>query len=382
MLRNTISSLAAFFCVLALFFNVSTSVSAQTENEVQYQPATVKKILEEQQINDQNTTYYVQKLLVELTDGEQHEIDAGTQFQPLTESQRLEQGQAVIVGSGQLVDGEGTSFILADVYRLPLLLWLALGFVAVVLLVSGKQGVFSLFGSVVSLGVLVYFVAPQLLAGVDPLQVSLIGAAAISSATIYLTHGWNLKSHVSFISMIASLVLVLLLSLMSVSIGSFVGLGSEEAYFLQFSDTYSIDLRGLLLAGIVLGALGVLDDIIVSQVSVVFELYKAKKKTTFQELYARALQVGKDHISSLVNTLVLAYAGANLPLFLLLYANEATPLWVTLNSEIIAEEIIRTLIGSMGLVCAVPIATICAVFAAFRWSHRLPNTTSHHGHSH
>ena len=120
------------------------------------------------------------------------------------------------------------------------------------------------------------------------------------------------------------------------------------------------------MGGIILGALGVLDDITVSQVAVVFQLRAAKKDITFQELYKRGLTVGKDHVASLVNTLVLAYAGANLPLFLLFTLNQQTPDWVTLNSEVIVEEIIRTLTGSIGLVLAVPLATFLAAFVALR----------------
>jgi uncharacterized membrane protein len=147
---------------------------------------------------------------------------------------------------------------------------------------------------------------------------------------------------------------------MAVKAAQLVGLGSEEAYFLQFTDTARINLQGLLLGGILLGALGVLDDITVSQVSIVYELFDAKKNISWLELYERGLAVGKDHVASLVNTLVLAYAGANLPLFLLLVLNTQTPTWVSLNSDILVEEIIRTIAGSIGLVLAVPLSTFLA----------------------
>nr|MBP9819944.1 YibE/F family protein [Candidatus Woesebacteria bacterium] len=157
-----------------------------------------------------------------------------------------------------------------------------------------------------------------------------------------------------------------LLSLSTVRAAQLVGLGSEEAYFLQFGPTAQINLQGLLLAGILLGALGVLDDIVVSQVSVVHELKAVSPGLSFEELYQRGLEVGRDHVASLVNTLVLAYAGANLPLFLLFYLNTQSPFWVTLNSDIIAEEVLRTLVGSVALVTAVPVATALAAWVYTR----------------
>ena len=216
-------------------------------------------------------------------------------------------------------------------------------------------------------------------------MVSLIGAAAIATITIYLSHGFNWHSHLALVSMLSTLLAVAGLSFIAVRFGQFAGLGSEEAYFLQFSETARINLQGLFLGGILLGALGILDDICIAQISTVFQLKSVSPKLSFDELYHRGLVVGKDHVASLVNTLVLAYAGANLPLFILFTLNRSVPFWVTLNNEIIAEEVIRTLVGSIGLVLAVPIATILAAYAA----EKIPlekldalHVRSGHAHSH
>jgi uncharacterized membrane protein len=142
-----------------------------------------------------------------------------------------------------------------------------------------------------------------------------------------------------------------------------------------------VNLQGLLLGGILLGALGILDDIAIAQVSVIFQLKEVNNKLSFKELYERGLKVGKDHVASLVNTLVLAYAGANLPLFLLFTINRDIPLWVTLNNEIIAEEVVRTLVGSMGLVLAVPITTLLAAVVVSRLG-ALPTKGGRHAHAH
>ena len=158
-------------------------------------------------------------------------------------------------------------------------------------------------------------------------------------------------------------------------------MGSEEAAFLQIEQLGQVDLRGLLLSGIRLGALGVLDDIAVTQVATVFELKRANKKLGFSELYERGMRVGRDHVASLVNTLVLAYAGANLPLFLLFSSTAAVPAWVNISSGLVAEEVVRTLIGSMGLVAAVPVTTALAAY----WAGKVANSnllkTAGHTHS-
>jgi uncharacterized membrane protein len=232
----------------------------------------------------------------------------------------------------------------------------------------------------VSILILVKFIVPQIVAGANPLVVSIFGSLLIGGITLYIAHGWKIKTHIALASMVSALLIVAVLSYISVQSAQLVGLGSEEAYFLQFGNTATINLQGLLLGGIILGALGVLDDITVSQVSVIFQLRAAKKDISIQELYRRGLEVGKDHVASLVNTLVLAYAGANLPLFILFMLNEQTPQWVTLNSEIIVEEIIRTVTGSIGLVLAVPVTTLLAAYVALRSP--IQKIDDFHGHSH
>jgi uncharacterized membrane protein len=233
--------------------------------------------------------------------------------------------------------------------------------------VGGLRGAASFVGMMVSIGILLSYIVPQILSGSNPVVISLIGSLAIGALTIYIAHGVSKKSHVALASMTAILLLVAGLAYMAVKAAQLVGLGSEEARFLQFGDTANINLQGLLLGGILLGALGVLDDITVSQASIVFELKEAKKDISWHELYERSLNIGRDHVASLVNTLVLAYAGANLPLFLLFILNEQSPDWVTLNSDILVEEIVRTLAGSIGLVLAVPLSTFIASTVATKY---------------
>jgi uncharacterized membrane protein len=228
--------------------------------------------------------------------------------------------------------------------------------------------------------VLSLYIVPSILSGGNPMIVSILGAGVIAVITIYLSHGFNAHSHIALASMMGSLVVVSLLSALAVQAAQMVGLGSEEAYFLQFGETANINLQGLLLGGIVLGTLGILDDICIAQISTVYQLKQANKDLGFHELYERGLKVGKDHVASLVNTLVLAYAGANLPLFLLFSINQSLPWWVTINNEVIAEEVLRTLVGSMGLVMAVPIATVLGAYVVTHYHLKTQPGTHRHVH--
>lgn len=327
----------------------------------------VIEIIEQRSISSEDQLF-TQLLSVQKNDtGETIEVVAGSDFQPLNAQQLLKVGTELVLAEQTLYDGS-TEVVVADVYRTKTVYWLLGLFAVVVVIVGGLRGATSFLGMFVSLIILLLYVVPQILSGSNPLVVGLIGSMVIGTITIYIAHGFSIKSHVALSSMIGVLFLVGGLAILAVKAAQLVGLGSEEAYFLQFSDTANINLQGLLLCGILLGALGVLDDITISQSSIVFELYDAKKKISWEELYERGLAVGKDHVASLVNTLVLAYVGANLPLFLLLVMNEQTPLWVTLNSDILVEEIIRTLAGSIGLVLAVPLSTFLAAQVVTRYS--------------
>lgn len=260
--------------------------------------------------------------------------------------------------------GTEARYIIADKYRLNMLIWMAAGFFILVLAVSGKKSFGALLGLIFSLLVIVKFIVPQILAGQDPLFISIAGALVILFATLYLAHGLTRQTTIALISTFITLVITGILSVLAVNISHLTGMGSEEAYSLQLGLTTTINLQGLLLGGIIIGALGVLDDITTTQTAAVFEIAKHNSKQTFNELLNSGLNIGKEHISSLVNTLVLAYAGASLPIFILFVFNpKRVPLEIILNGEMIAEEIIRTLAGSAGLVLAVPISTALAAWS-------------------
>ncbi len=355
-------------CVLTGFAACRSVVFAQDSHEVknpEYFVGVIERIVEEQKRAD---GYVIQKVEVRVPATDEREIvEQGSEIEPISPAKRLHVGEKVVVVKQSLYGG-GTQLAIADTYRMPILWWLFFGLLAVVFVVGRWRGVSAFVGMLVSLVILVGYILPHILSGDNPLIISMIGALGIGTISLYLSHGFSIKTHISLASLYAVLALVAALTLVSVAVGKFVGLGSEEALFLQFGSTAQINLQGLFMGGVILGALGVLDDIVVSQVAVVFQLKAAQKKIDFAELYARGLFVGKEHVASLVNTLVLAYAGANLPLFLLFMINKSTPIWVVINSETIAEEVIRTLVGSIGLVAAVPLATAIAAIVAIRIS--------------
>jgi len=252
----------------------------------------------------------------------------------------------------------GDVFIITDAVRLDALALLSLAFVVFILLVARKQGVRSLLGMFVSLVIITQFILPMILAGNDPVLVSIVGAFVQLAVTLYLIYGWTRKTHAAVSGMLFSLIVTGLLAAFFMNLTRLTGQGAEESLFLQASGA-QINLRGLLLGGIIIGALGVLDDITISQASAVTELTQANPTLAPLEVYRRAMNIGRDHIASTVNTLVLAYVGASLPL-LLLFSIYPQPFGQVVNREFIAEEIVRTLVGSLGLMASVPITTFLA----------------------
>ncbi|HEU4480504.1 MAG TPA: YibE/F family protein [Actinomycetota bacterium] len=276
---------------------------------------------------------------------------------------KMEVGDRILVSRSEDETGRVTYFFV-DYERRTSLIVLAVAFAAVVLLLSRWRGLAALVGLALSLLVLTMFVLPAILEGSSPLLVAIVGGAAVMFVALYLAHGFNARTTTAVLGTLASLTLTALLALVFVEASRFTGFGSEEATFLQIS-AQQVNLEGLLLGGIIIGTLGVLDDVTVTQASAGWELRLANPVLGAGELYRRALRIGRDHIASTVNTLVLAYAGASLPL-LILFSLSNRPLGSILTSEVVAEEIVRTLVGSIGLVASVPITTGLAAMVASR----------------
>jgi uncharacterized membrane protein len=247
---------------------------------------------------------------------------------------------------------------LADIQRGVPLIALASIFVFAVLALGRLRGALAVVGLVVSLVVLIKFLVPALLAGNPPVLTAVIGAGAVMLVVLLLAHGPTVRTATAIVGTAAALVLTIVLATLFVELAGLSGLTSDEAAYVEatFGD---VDLRGLLLAGIVIGALGILDDVTVTQVSTVYELRAADPLMPRRRLYTAALRVGRDHIASVINTLLLAYAGASMPL-LVIFSTSGAGLGETLTNGVVAEEVVRTLVGSVGLVAAVPITTALA----------------------
>lgn len=269
---------------------------------------------------------------------------------------RLLVGETVIMQ--QLIrPGGDVDYLLREKYRLHSILVLVLFFFVLGVLLGGRVGFTSVAGLAVSIAILMLFVVPKIITGSNPLVISLTGSAGIAVTSLYLAHGYNRRTTIALISTIITLILSTVLAVVFVHLGKLFGMGSEESVFLQIGVLQEVNLRGLLLGGIIIGALGVLDDITTSQTAAIDELSKANHKLGFLELYRSGTSIGREHIASLINTLALAYVGASLPILLLFSVNQDAPWWVIVNSEFVAEEIIRTLVGSCTLLLAVPIST-------------------------
>jgi uncharacterized membrane protein len=258
---------------------------------------------------------------------------------------------------------EGTRYLIVERVRRPVLAWLAGAFALAVLVVARGRGIGALVGLAAGALVLVRFVMPAILAGANPVGVSVVGALTIMSTTLFIAHGVNRQTTVALAGTAIALVLTAVLAVVSIEAAVLTGLASEEAAALLALSSGQIDPRGLLLGGIVIGALGVLDDVTTTQTATVFELRRSNAALSSGSLYARGMAVGREHIASTVNTLVLAYAGASLPLLVILAAGTEAPLTL-LNRELIATEVVRALVGSIGIVAAVPITTALAAVTA------------------
>jgi uncharacterized membrane protein len=261
-------------------------------------------------------------------------------------------------------DGNTRTYTIAEVVRLPSL-WPFVALLALALVAVGRwKGIASLAGLGASIAVFLLAILPAVRNGDDPLLATLIGSIGVLTVAVFVVHGFNRKSVSALLGTLGALVLVVVLAAVAVSVARITGLGTEEAIFVFVGTGGSVDMPRLVLAGVVVGSLGALVDMAVGQASTVFEL-SATSELRGRSLYLSALNVGRDHIGSLVNTLALAYFGGALPLIVLVSLG-FQPLSVSLNSEEITESVMAVLVASIGLVLCVPLTTAIAVALADR----------------
>lgn len=369
------NTLLRFSILLFIFIATTLPTQAQENSDAllnQAQPtltfyqATVTDVKTETQDWELSNMGVSEKQIItaKVTKGSNKDEELQVAFYPpanLTSEYIYTPGDKIIISKSE---ANGTVvYGLMDRYRLPSLLVISLLFVILAIVLGGKRGAYALLGLGFSVLILAKWMVPHIAQGSNAILIGLTGAFVIAIVSMYIAHGFNKQTSIALASMLLTTIIAMVTAWAFVYGAQLFGTGSEEAYALQqFSSLNTLDLRGLLLVGIVIGCLGVLDDVTTSLTASVIELKRANMKLRFSALFKSSLRIGRTHITSLINTLVMAYAGAAMPL-LLFFTLDPRPLWVILNSQLMAEEIVRSLVGSTALMLAVPITAVLAARA-------------------
>lgn len=321
-------------------------------------PARVIEVIDQEtrQIPGLDVVSTYQTLKVEILEGDQ----AGQIVEIEDDFLNSEAGDRLFLRYVRDVGGEIIYSVEEPDRRMALLFFVAL-FAVAVMAIARWQGVKALLSLVVAFAVIYYVLFPLLLKGFSPVWLSVVVSSIVLAAAIFSTHGFNREATAALGGTILVLVVTGCLAYLSVLVTNLSGFASDESVYLNFSTGGELNFQGLLLAAIIIGIIGVLDDIAITQSVAVAEIYSAAPDISKSDLYHKVLRIGREHVVALVNTLVFAYVGASLPLLLLFYLS-AEPASFLLNREIFATEIIRTVIGSIGLILTVPITTYIAVF--------------------
>lgn len=326
--------------------------------------ANVIEIVDQGEKTIQGYKNYFQTLRIQIIDGTEkgkYTIIENGQDAQITKDQLVSKNQEIVVSKTSYL-GKST-YAIYDYYRLnQLLLTIIIFFIAVVI-IAGIKGIGSILGMIVSISIIVGYILPNIIKGQDPLTITLIGSVGILTITTYLAHGISKKTTIALVSTLFSLFLTAAFAIIAINFNKITGLGNEDAFSLQIGPTSIINIKGLFLSGIIIASLGALNDITTTQAATIFELKEANPKLKFLNLFEKGLTVGKEHIASLVNTLILAYVGSAFAVFIFLILNPAhLPYWVILNNEIVSDELIKIIAGSMGLLLSVPIVTLLASY--------------------
>ncbi len=310
-----------------------------------------------------DTKGVLQEIELKILDGERK----GELIKAQNDFLKLEIGDVVFVNHIETIEGINLYSVLEPDRRLGLLI-LFIIFSSIVIYFGGKEGFRSLITLLLSILLIAYVFLPSILNNLaSPLLLSMVFGISLLAFSMYGTHGFNKKTSIAFFGATISILITGFLAAVLVPALNLSGFSSDEAVILNFSERGAIDMAGLLLGAIIIGVIGVLDDVTITQSSAVFELKDANNNLSMKELYKRGTQIGKDHVGALINTLALAYIGVALPL-LLLFSLSETSAFILVNREIFATEIVRMLIGSIGLTLAVPITTFLAALIATKRS--------------
>jgi uncharacterized membrane protein len=301
------------------------------------------------------------RAVVRIEDGDSAGEYQQVELPPEVSARGVDVDDRLVLSRDPGADG-GASYTFTDLARGTPIVVLAVAFVLVVGAVARSRGLRALLGLVIAFVVLLRFVLPALLAGESPTLVSLVGSSAIMMVVLYLAHGFSARTTTALLGTLFGLALVTGLGGLAVAAARLTGFAGEETLQLQQFDP-GLDFSALVIAGVVVAGLGVLNDVTITQASAIWQLHETDPALGWRQLFTRGMAIGRDHIASTVYTIVFAYAGAALPL-LLLFEVYSRPTWTVLTSEAVAEEVVRTLVGAIALVLAVPLTTVVGAAVA------------------
>lgn len=360
-----------FILVLILFpyfiFAQSNGLSEESLGQNVFFEARVLKVISQRELEREDGSKAIQQdLRLEGLTGEwkgKEITHKGVSDIDVLSAGVYKKGDRVVVNYAYTGEGD-EKFFVVDYVRRNYLYLLAFLFSFAVVVIGRWKGVRALLGLALTFLVIMEFIIPRILAGSNPLVISLTGSLVILIVLIYFTEGLRRKSHLAILSIFFSLSITLVLSVLFTQLARLSGLAQEEAMFLIGFSGITLDFQGLLLAGILLGALGVLDDGVVSQVEAVYQIKEANPKMSKFQVFKAGFAIGNTHLGAIINTLFLAYAGASLPLLLLFKINQGQFLnyGMVINNEMIAAEIIRTMVGTLGVALSLPISTFLAAY--------------------
>ena len=355
--------LTILLTTITIFLFSKGNIFAQ-EDSIKYMNGEIIEIVEEKEIEHKETKekqlYQKIKILVTKGDKKGEEIISENGTQPMGHTNKYRVGDEILIS--QMIDAEGNEiYYIVDYIRTKSLGILFAIFTVLAVLVGRKKGFLSLLSMALSFLIIFVFLLPQIEQGKDPILITILTSMIIIPITFYLSHGFNKKTTIAIVGTIIALIITGILSVIFSNLVHLSGAESEEVLFLQGMNNTTYNLKGLLLAGILIGTLGIMDDITISQTSIVHQLYDLKKDISTKELFKRSLELGRDHIASMINTLILVYAGASMPLLLLFLSDDRT-FGEVISLEVVSTEIVRTLVGSIGLILAVPITTYLACY--------------------
>ena len=352
-----------FVALFSFVFAIPSFAQQAPQFKDSFVQGKITKILKQETEIQNGVTNFVQQFKIQLLSGSDKgkTVSVNLSSDP-KDAQKLNINEAVVVDVK--TSSAGKQYSIYEPYRLNYLLFALIGFMLLIGLIGGRRGVGAIIGLLVSVGIIGLWIIPQILKGADPLTVSLIGAFAILVFTTYIAHGVSLKTTVAIVGTTTAFLFAGWLATTMVSLMHATGLGSEDIYDLQLG-VATINPQGLLLSGILIGTLGALNDITTTQAITMFTLVKENPSQKLWDLFTKGMVIGREHIASLINTLILAYAGSSLAVLIFFELNPMhLPWWVILNNESTMEEIIKSLVGSSALILAVPITTLLATWVA------------------